>query len=668
MRMPTPWFCALLLASLPAPLWAAPIEDVVLTLGKPSGRQVTERDGDAWVSRFHFDDRGRGPKVEARWRLDESGIPAELRIEGVSYFKTPVDETYSRDASGNARWRNEHEQGERAHAGKAFYVPVEAPPALAAALVTALLRAPDQRLALLPEGEARLERLGEIEVADAAGAKATVTGYEVHGLGYTPTPTWFDGEGRFFAAASSWFAVVRAGYEGAVPALLEAQDAREQQRGAELARRLARRPDGALLVRNARLYDPRDGSVTPGSSVLVEGTRISAVGADGTVALPATFETLDAGGRFLMPGLWDNHVHLGDIDGLMHLAAGITSVRDMANDEQTTPARAARFDSGAELGPRVLLAGFMDGPGEFAGPTRVLVDTEAEALQWVDWYADHGYVQVKVYSSLKPELVPAIARRAHARGLRLSGHVPAFMSAEQFVLAGADEIQHLNFVFLNFLMKEAPDTRNMTRFHAVGAHAVDIRPDGERERAFIELLRRRHTTLDVTINIFEDMFNGAPGRISPGYEAVVPRLPPQVARGLRGGNLDVPAGMEARYAGAFEAMLRMLRALHEAGIPLVPGTDSPVGFGLHRELELWVRAGIPAAATLRAATLGSAEVNRRDGELGVVAPARLADFILVDGDPLAEISDIRRVRTVVKGGIVHDAAALYAAVGVKPAP
>jgi hypothetical protein len=658
----------LALAATSSALAAETQRNVVLTLGKPSGEEVIERDGNRTSVRYSFNDRGRGPEQSSHWRVDANGIPVEFAVDGKSYMKTPVEERYSRDASGKATWRNEDEQGERANAGNAFYIAAASPPAVDEVLVAALLLAPGQKLALLPAGEASLEKVRELEVADKAGKRIKVMLYEINGLGYTPWPAWIDSEGHSFASVSEWFSVVREGYEERIPELLEVQSARERGRGAELARWLARKPDGALLVHNARVFDPRDGSVTPATDVLVEGNRISAMGKGGSFAVPAKVEELDAADRFLMPGLWDNHVHLGDVDGLLHLAAGVTSVRDMANDEERTPDRVARMDRGEELGPRVLMAGFMDGRGEFAGPTRVFVDTPEEAGKWVNWYADHGYVQIKVYSSLKPELVPVIARLAHARGLRLSGHVPAFMTAEQFIEAGADEIQHLNFLFLNFLVKESPDTRNMTRFHAVGANAVNFSPDGERERAFIDLLRRHHTSYDITVNIFEDMFDGAPGKIIPGYAGIVPRLPPQIARGLRGGNVEAPKGQEKAYAGAFAAMLRFVPALHAAGIPIVPGTDSPPGFGLHRELELWVRAGVSPSDTLRAATLGSAEVNRRAADLGVVAPGKFADFILVDGDPLKNISDIRRVRTVVKDGAVHDAAALYAAVGVKPAP
>src|SRR5690606_11345361 len=205
-----------------------------------------------------------------------------------------------------------------------------------------------------------------------------------------------------------------------------------------LARDLVKQPKGDLLIRDARLFDPRDLSVTPGSSVLVRGERIVRVAPGAEIEATAGAEVVDARGRFLMPGMWDNHQHFSDIDGLLDLANGVTSARDLANDTDAFLERIARFDDGSEIGPRVLRAGLIDGTGELAGPTKMRVDDAKAAIDAVDWYADHGYVQVKLYSSLKPALVPVIADRAHERGLRVSGHVPAFMSARQFIEAGAD--------------------------------------------------------------------------------------------------------------------------------------------------------------------------------------------------------------------------------------
>jgi imidazolonepropionase-like amidohydrolase len=338
----------------------------------------------------------------------------------------------------------------------------------------------------------------------------------------------------------------------------------------------------------------------------------------------------------------------------------------MANDTDAFLKRVARFDAGTELGPRVFKAGVIDGTGPFAAPTRMLVESTTDAVNDVGWYADHGYGQIKIYSSVKPELVPDIVDAAHARGLRVSGHVPAFMSARQFIDDGADEIQHLNFIVLNFLFDSVKDTRGMTRFTAVAAHARDFGPDNPEVRAFIGFLKQHRTVLDPTMNIYEAEFCGHPAAVTPGLEAIAPRFPPQVRRGLLSGALVVPKGEEAAYGEAFPAMLRLLKALYDAGVTIIPGTDSLAGYSLHHELELYVRAGIPPAQVLRMATLTSAQVVGADRERGIIAPGKLADMILVDGDPTANIADLRKTVVVIKGGKVYDAVRIEQALGVAP--
>ena len=194
-------------------------------------------------------------------------------------------------------------------------------------------------------------------------------------------------------------------------------------------------PSFDVLIKGGTVYDGTGGAPRQ-ADIAIRGDRIIRVGPDADVKQSPGAEVIDAHGRFLMPGLWDNHQHFSDIDGPLDLANGVTSARDMANDTDTFLQRVARFDTGTELGPRVLKAGIIDGTGEFAGPTKMRVDTVEQATRDVDWYADHGYAQIKIYSSVKPEFVPIITDRAHQRGLRVSGHVPAFMSARQFVEAG----------------------------------------------------------------------------------------------------------------------------------------------------------------------------------------------------------------------------------------
>jgi imidazolonepropionase-like amidohydrolase len=633
--------------------------DKILIQGNPAGTQTINTDN-AGLTRVDdsYNDRGRGDHIIATWKLDAAGVPTEYEGRGNDYMKAPVEEKFDLK-NGKAQWKNRSEQGEQSVTGKAFYFPVNAPPEFTGVLARALLKSPGHKLPLLPAGEAKIEESGKLKVGEKE-----LTQYRIIGLSFTPRTIWLNHNGDTAANVSSWFSVFQAPFERALPQLQEAQQAADNAWSERLARQIAHAPKGDLLIRNARLFDPRDLTVTPGMSVLVRGDRIIRVAPDADLKQSPGAEITDARNRFLMPGLWDNHQHFSDIDGPLDLANGVTSARDMANDTDTFLQRIARFDKGTELGPRVLKAGIIDGTGEFAGPTKMRIDTAEQAIQDVDWYSDHGYAQIKIYSSVKPELVPIIADRAHARGLRVSGHVPAFMSARQFVEAGADEIQHINFIELNFLFPEVKETRNRDRFIKVAEHAREFTPDKPEVREFIVFLKQHHTVLDPTMDAFEGLFCGDPTIVMPGLENIAPRFPPQVRRQLLSGALEVPKEKAAAYHEAFPSMLRLLKALYDAGVAIIPGTDNLAGYMLHHELELYVRAGIPAAEVLRMATLTPALVMGVNKDLGVIAPGKRADMVLIDGDPSQDIRDINKIKTVIKGGKVYDPTAIEKALGI----
>jgi Amidohydrolase family len=636
----------------------------VLTMGRPSGTQASlvKPDGVCEFA-FEYNDRGRGPKITSRIKLDADGLPISLEILGNDYWKAPVAESLT-VVDGVARWKNAAEAGEKKLAAKAFYISMNGAPEEEALLAQALLKSPDQRLALLPAGEASIARAGEMTLTDDQKTRR-VFAYEIAGLGFTPDFIWLDEDNSFFASVNNWFSIIREGWESSVPLLLKKQDELEAGRTIRLARTLTRKPTTPLAFTNANLFDAETGKTLPNMSVVVEGNRIKAVGKNGIVNVPQHAEIIDAHGKTLMPGLWDMHVHIFPNNGLMYLAAGVTSVRDMGNDSEALLALKRKIEANKEIGPRILMAGFMDGRGPYTGPTKVFVDTEEEARAAIENYARLGYLQIKIYSSIKPELVPKIFELAHAKGLRVSGHIPAFMTAEQFVRAGADEFQHINFFALNFLFDNVKDTRTPVRFTAVADSAATIDLNSERVRSFVNLLRDRKIVVDPTVNVFEDIFTARPGKISAGNAPIADRLPPQVRRGLLTGGLPVPEGKDERYRDSFKSLLSMVKMLYDAGVSLVAGTDSWPGFALHRELELYVEAGITAAEVLRIATIGAAQVMKRDGELGSIAPGKLADLILVDGNPAQRISDIRRASLVIKDGNIYKPEELYKSIGVR---
>lgn len=657
-----------LLAAVPVAT-AQQSDTIRTTILSASGRsgvheQWIAADGSRHFS-LEYNDRGRGPALRERVTLGADGFPRAIEITGHDYLKAPVDERFVLEHSGSAwkaAWKNSAESTSVTRATPAYYLPMQ--DASLNIFESLLLRSPSTRLALLPQGEARLERIRVMPVR-TTGRPEILTLYATHGLGLTPTLWWADANGRFFAAGGSWFMMIRQGYESLQPTLLAAQAAYDSARTADLAKAIIRRPKGAVVFRNANLFDAETGQLRPRTTIVVSGNRIASVGADGSVPIPPGAEVVDVRGKTLLPGMWDMHVHSSDDDGLLHMAAGVTTVRDLANDVEETVRRQKRFDDGALIGPRMLLGGFLDGPGPFAGPTKALVATRDSARMWIDRYARLGYQQIKVYSSIDTALVPFIIEEAHKRGLRVSGHVPNGMTAEEFVRAGADELQHVNFLFLNFWRDSVNDTRTPERFTAPGQRAALLDLKSERVRRFIDLLRERGTVLDPTLVAFEGMFTARPGVVDPSYAAIADRVPPNLRRAFLTGGLPVADSLDQRYRDSYVAFQRMVKAMYDAGVPIVAGTDAFAGFAYHRELELYARAGIPTTDVLRIATINAARIMKRDKDLGSIASGKLADLIIVDGNPVERISDIRRVTYVMKDGQVYDPAAMYAAFGVR---
>ena len=663
-----PIFVAAALGIAQAPEAASQAADTarytVVIGGREAGaaKTWTSPDGERH-STYEFNDRGRGPSLHTRMRLGPDGTPVSLETSGVDYYKAAVSERFSVQG-GRARWTNPAENGERALDAPALYLPLySADPA--ATLVRALLRAGGS-LPLLPEGRATVERGVDLPVS-AGGRTLTVTEYRIGGLGFEPATVWMTPDTAFFAAGAEWNATVRQGWEAALPTLFAEQTRAENERAARLARTLPRRPSGALAFRDVAVFDAEAKTVRAGQTVVVTGNRVTAAGPSASTAIPAGAEVVDGRGKTLLPGLWDMHAHVGPLDGLLNLAAGVTSARDLGNDTATVLRLRRAWDAGEAIGPRLVLAGFIDGPGQYTGPIGPKVSTPDEARRVVDDYARLGFEQIKVYSSLDPKLLPVIVEAAHAKGLRVSGHIPWPLRAEAGVRQGMDELQHANFLLLNFL-GDTVDTRTPARFQVPARLGAGIDLDSEPVRAFIALLKERDVVVDPTLATFESMLASRRGTPSPTYAAVAGRLPASVRRDFSSGGLPAPEGMEETFRASHRKMMEITAALHRAGVRLVPGTDALPGFALHRELELWVEAGIPAADALHAATLGSARITRRDDRLGTVSPGKLADLVLVEGDPVADISALRRARLVVKDGVVFDPAALYAEVGVAPAP
>jgi hypothetical protein len=661
--------------ALAAAVQAAPATDAqpsdteyTVVMGKgPSGAMEVKVDADGTRHvAYSYNDRGRGPATTSDIRFDAHGNVVSEQITGVDYLKAPVKETFALDG-GKAVWSSKVDDGSVDANGR-VYVPMAGNSEDLAILARALLKAPNHELDLLPSGHARIEAV-TVSAKTCGGLCLENNLYLIDGLGFEPMPVWLsDSTHELAFEGSSWISTVPKGREALAPGFIGVQANVLARRSAQEAKALQRKPSGPVAFTHATLFDSETQTLVPHTTVVVTGDKIAAVGRDGAVKIPARAEVIDAHGKSLMPGLTDMHVHIGsDTDGRLDLLNGVTTIRDMGNDMDELLARRQRFITGEQIGPRIWLACLVDGRGPFAGPTKMLISTEAEAHAAVKLCFDDGYQQMKIYSSVDPKLVPVIIADAHARGMRVSGHIPAGMTMEQGVKAGYDEVQHANFWFLNFRPQEVTDkTNTIVRLKDPAEHAKDLDLNSPEVARFVALLQAHHTAVDPTLVAFEDEYTGDPRKPGAVLAADVARLPPMVARGETGDGLDGDAAARAAHAESFERFLQFTKKLRDAGIRLEPGTDGMAGFPLAHELEDYVRAGVPASEVLYDATLGDARIMHHDQEQGSIAPGKYADLILIDGDPVANISDVRKVVFVMKDGVIFDLPGIARSVGVKP--
>jgi imidazolonepropionase-like amidohydrolase len=630
----------------------------------PSGQDAVWTTPDGVIHEFfQFNDRGRGPKTYSDYKVDSKGLLTFQQTKGVDYLKSPVNESFSL-ASDQGTWKNESENEKVANAEGKFFVSLDAGPQAVILLAQALLKN-GGKLQLLPGGEASIRKLQSVPL-EAAGNQSQAVLYEITGLSFTPNYVWFDENNQFLASVKPWNSLVRQGYETSAAALLQSQRQVAEARAADLAAKLTHTPSGDLLFKNVAVFDSVNEKVLPSQRVTIRGERIVSVDPEQNQPTPTGAEVIDGGGKMLLPGLWDMHSHLFADSAFLDMATGVTSIRDLGNSIEELGKLRKQIEEGRQIGPRIVMAGFIDGPGPYEGPVKVLAATPEEARQRVDHYADLGYVQIKIYSSVKPELVPVIIEEAHKRGLRVSGHVPAGMTAEQFVRDGADEIQHMNFIFLNF-MPDVKETRTPARFTEPGKRGASLDLNSEQVNQFIALLKQHHAVVDPTMGAWEGMFLNRPGQIAPGDAAMFQRLPLQAQRGAKsGGGLPIPdAATDETYRKSYANFERMLRKLYDSGVQIVAGTDAGSGYAFDRELEIYVASGLPTTDVLSMATFQAAKLMKRDNELGSIASGKLADVILVNGDPTKQISDIRKVDLVVKSGAMYKPSELYPAMGIR---
>ena len=517
-------------------------------------------------------------------------------------------------------------------------------------------------ISLLPKGEAFVEFRGK-DALTLSGKSIALSRYHLSGNnwrgGWGRQTIWLDSKDRLVAAVNLGSDIETnlyafgEGYESSISFFLKraAEDAID--RLSQVADQLSPKRTTPLALVGGTLIDVTGKPAIQNSAVVIERDRITTAGPQSTIKIPNGAQVIDVTGKYLLPGLWDMHSHFYQAEfGPAYLAAGITTVRDVGNDTEFGTALRDAFTQKRGLGPRMLLAGYIDGKSDAHG-FDVEVETEQEARDAVKRYKNAGYLQIKIRDHVKLETLKEICDEAHLLGMRVTGHVPESMNALQAVEAGMDQINHMNYVMTGFFPKRDRNSPPLT----VNLGAPNI-------KNALEVFKEHGTVIDPTLAVLELMLrpmNTPIESFEPGLTKVPQELTVQINKK---GEAEAPP--EALRM-VMDVMLKLVGALHQAGVPIVAGSDVGVpGHTLHRELELYVKAGLTPLEAIQTATTTPAHSFKLDFEFGAIERGARADLIVLDANPVENISNIRKVRYVVTQGRLFESAKLWQSVGFKP--
>lgn len=648
------------------PLLAATESYSIVYGGRVVGALTAETEGATTRIAYDYKNNGRGPTVAETLVVDPSGLPTRWTVDGSTTFGSRITERFER--TGNtASWTDATGPGTATLDGPALYVAQGASP-WALGLYARAIQGAGGALKALPGGELRIEKVANVDLKalDPKGAGTTlpVSAHVLSGLSLDRETVFLDSDQRLVAFATPDFIVIRKGLESEEARLRAMVADWDTRRLAAYQQQLAHRPVGALRIDNVRIFDPHTLALTAPSSVLVKGNRIAAIEKAGRRGRNET--VVDGKGGTLFAGMNEMHAHLGQSDALLNLVAGITTVRDMGNDDSVLDALVARIDKGELAGPRVVRSGFIEGKSKTNAQGGVVVDNEADAVKAVADAARRGVFQIKIYSSINPAWVPAMIAEAKRHGLNVAGHIPAFTTTDDMLLAGYDEITHSNQLMLNWVLQPGDDTRTLLRITALKRFA-DLDLDGPKPSRTLALMAEKKAAHDPTLIIMETATRGRLGKLPPGTEFWAGHMPVNMQRDLKQPMLAIESPEDdAAYWKSFDVTRETMRRLNKAGVLILPGTDMGGHFWYHRELELYTGIGMSSAEVLKRATYDTAKYMKRDDRFGAVKPGLVADLVLVPGDPVADIRAVKTIAMVVKDGAVYFPTEAYEKLGIKP--
>lgn len=636
-------------------------EYVVIQAGEQVGTLTATIDGAHVSLEYGVRSNGRGARNTQEIELDANGIPVSWQISGNSLFGDPVAESMTQ-SGGVLTWESQSESGSIAVETPQLYIVNDGSPWSDGLYVRAVLASGGDSLPVAPAGTLSIEEIEtDLTFDGIKGARI----FRLTGLGLGSGYVLLDGEDRLVANFSGGMTILE-DHQDLAATLSGLRAEMENAHLEALQDQLAHSFDQPVVIRNVRIFQPDEGVLSEPSAVTVFGNSITAIQPDDDAWIGEDHLVIDGEGGTLVSGLHDMHAHLGSSNAIRYISAGVTSVRDMGNSPDGVLRLMDRVNAGELAGPRAMLSGMIEGRSDYSVHTGIIAASLDEALEAVRWYASHGYWQIKIYNSVPGEWIAPMVEEAHAWGLSVTGHVPAFVSPDYAIETGYADIAHINQLMLGWMLEEGEDTRTPIRLTGM-RRGGDLDLNSEPVQHTVRLMQEHGTALDTTAVTLELLMMSRSGEFSSSSRGHVEHMPVGVQRSRRRAFVTINDEEDDReYTEGFQALLDTLALLDRSDIRLLPGTDNGYGFTVHRELELYVQAGISPARTLAYATLEAERHMGRDAWLGSIEVGKRADFILVPGNPLENISEIRRIRLVMKDGVAYLPAEMHRAMGIDP--
>lgn len=464
--------------------------------------------------------------------------------------------------------------------------------------------------------------------------------------------------------------------------------------GASVVRAQATRDAAVIALTRVTLVDPALDAPQRDATIVIQGQRIVAAGARLAVAIPRGARVIDARGKYVLPGLWDMHTHVAQPVATgaeletgaayffpLFIAHGVTGVRDMAGDLTTLRRWRGEIDQGKRIGPRLIVTGEKLGKGPVVPDAPFPIQSVSDVERSVRALKNAGADFVKL-DVIRPELVGPLMRTASTLGMPVAGHVEIIYSVRDLARAGLRSVEHLDGMLLaanrNEVAVRLALQRNTQRsaWHRLlvkagvrdaiefPAAAQMTGYSSARADSLFDLLQQHGTWQCPTLRLLGVLYNQSDPNL---------RVPPDslLVREVRepwNGFINAPYPAEHPLSPVYPKLKEIVRGMSAHGVGLLAGTDTPglaavPGRALHEELGLLVAAGLTPREALRAATAGPAAYLQASDSLGTIRSGAVADLVLLDSDPLADIANTQRIRAVVARGRYFDRAALDKLIG-----